>query len=204
MNNGCKNKHAYRHDEVAKKFAAYIKIIGGPLLYEFIHANLSTMVPSPTTVDRFIYDKDPKIAEGYLRVDELTKYLEDRKLPLVVWVEEDATRNIGKISYDDSSNQLVGFVPPLDKNGMPKQHSFPARTAAEIEDHFLKNVVGTSTYTIIAQPLAENVPPFPLTLFSTDNKFTSVDVLNRWTFIKQELKRNGITCAGFSTDGDTK
>lgn len=200
MNNTHKSKHVYRHGEVT----AYIRIIGGLLMYEFLHANLPTVIPSLTTVDRYIYDKGPKITEGDLRVDELKTYLMDRKLPLVLWVAEDATRNVGTVCYDHASNELVGFVPPLDKNGMPVRHLFPARNAAEIQDHYLKYTVGTSTYTITAKPLAENVPPFVLTLFLTDNKFSSIHVLNRWLFIRRELKRKGIDTFGYSSDGDTK
>lgn len=59
-------------------------------------------------------------------------------------------------------------------------------------------------YTITAQPLSESVPPFILTLLSTDNKFTFLNVKNRWEFIQRELGKKGIDVYGYSSDGDTK
>lgn len=205
-NNTNKTKNAYRHSEVMKMFASYMKIIGGTLLFETVHANLSTAIPSPSTVNRFMDINGSKIVEGVLRVDELKTFLEERSVPLFVWIAEDATRNIGKICYDPVTNELVGFVPPLNEHGMPVLHLFSARNALEIESHFLnkENVIGTMAYTITAQALSDSVPPFVLTLFSTDNKFTSLNVTNRWEFIQHELGKKGIVVYGYSTDGDTK
>lgn len=151
-------------------------------------------------------DKGPQIIEGVLRSDELKSYLTQRELPFIVWIAEDATRNIGKVCYDPATNQLVGFVPRLNEHGMPILNTFQARNAKEIEDHFLNedNSIGTMAYTITAQPLVENVLPFILTIFSTDNKFTSLHVTKRWEFIRNELKQRGVLAIGYSSDGDTR
>lgn len=207
FNNTDRSKNAYRHGDVLKMFASYMKSIGGTLLFETVHANLSTSVPSPSpTVNRFMDVKGSKIVEGVLRVDELKTYLEERNVPLIVWIAEDATRNVGKVCYDSATNELVGFVPPLDEHGMPVLHLFSARNALEIENHFIntKNTIGTLAYIITAQALSELVPPFILTLFSTDNKFTSLNVRNRWEFIHHELGKKGIDVYGYASDGDTK
>lgn len=128
--------------------------------------------------------------------------MEKWKAPKVVSVSEDATRMIGKVCHDTHTNNLLGFSSPLDKNGMPILDSFPARNVAEMQKHF--NGISTMAYTLMAQPLAQNVPPFVLTLFSTDNKFKAADVLNRFTFVKQELTRNGIQQYTHVSDCDAR
>lgn len=49
----------YRHEELMKAFAGYIKMISGTLAYETLHANLPLVWPSSTTASRFIYDNRP-------------------------------------------------------------------------------------------------------------------------------------------------
>lgn len=56
----------------------------------------------------------------------------------------------------------------------------------------------------MAQPLKENIPPFCLCIFGTDNKFLASDVLRRWDFIKEELERLNINILGMSSDGDSR
>lgn len=192
--NSGKNKNGYRHDDTIKMFMCYIKMLGGSLLYETLHANLPTCIPSPSSVSKYIADHGPRIAEGVLRSDELLQYLKKRNLPLVVVVAEDGTRIVGKVCYDHYSNNLVGFSLPLNNDGMPITEQFMARNVAEIEGHFMKagNTVSTIAYVIMAQPLSKNVSPFTLSLFSTNNKFNAMDVIHRWHFIRMELRKKGI------------
>lgn len=108
---------------------------------------------------------------------------------LRVWLCEDGTGINAKIEYHPSTNQLVGIVLPIDPNtGMPVQFSFLANTAEDIESHSKKKM-STTVYVVLAQPLKPNVPPFILTVFGTDNKFTSKNVKHRLEHIKQELKK---------------
>lgn len=127
-----KNKFGYRHDETVKMFASYLRMIGGRLMYETLHANLPLSLPSIPTVDRYIADTRPPMIEGVLRVDELLQYLKQRNLPLVVFISEDGTRTIGKVNYDSTSNKLVGFSLPLNENGMPITNSFTSRKSSHI------------------------------------------------------------------------
>ncbi|KAJ6642670.1 hypothetical protein Bhyg_07623 [Pseudolycoriella hygida] len=120
------DKHGYRHEEVMKAFAAYMKIISGPLAYETLHANLSLAWPSTSTANKFIYDNGSTVLEGKLRYEELYKYLRDRDLPLRVSLSEDATRIQATVYYDPKTNQLVGFSLPLDENGLPITYSYMA------------------------------------------------------------------------------
>ncbi len=201
-----RKKPGYRHDETAKKFAAFIKMISGLLAYETLHANFPLSLPSVSTVNRFICDSGPDIIEGELRTDELLHYLESRDLPLVVSLCEDGTRNTAKICYNPNTNQLVGFAPPLDVNGMPITFSFPATNVAEIQKHFnnTSNFISSTVYVQMAQPIAENTSPFCLMLFLTDSKFTSCNIYKRWKLQAEKLRRKSIRIENISTDGDSR
>lgn len=102
-------------------------------------------------------------------------------------LSEDASGIDSKVEYDESLNELLGPVPPINKStGMPVTHTFKARSAVEIArqmDKPLSNLI----YVIMAQPLKENTPPFVLLMYGTDNKFNAVSVVQRWEFIRRKL-----------------
>lgn len=204
--NVSRSKPGYRFDPLIKMFACFVKMIGGLLAYETLHANLPLSLPSTSTVDKFMKDKGAVIIEGKLRTEELIKYLKDRNLPLRVDLSEDATRITAKVGFDPKTNQLVGFALPLDKNGMPIPLSFDASTAKVIQDHFsnTKNYVSSSVVVVMAQPQSDTVPPFCLQLFLTDNTFTAEKILSRWNFTTHEMKQEGINVDNYSTDGDPR
>ena len=139
-----------------------------------------------------------------MRCKDLKQFLQTRNLPLVVCLSEDATRLTGRLQYDQNTNQIVGFVLPMDKQGMPIPLSFPATSAQVIEKYFENEKIASSLYTIIAQPLQNDAPCFCLCLYGTDNKFTAEDVLHRWDDTICELKKSDITVAGISSDGDSR
>lgn len=201
-----RKKAGYRFDELTKMFAAYIFMLCGLLAYETLNANLPLSIPSTSTVRRFITNQGPRVIEGEMRTDELLKYLKDRKLPLQVSLSEDATRITAKISYDPTTNQLIGFALPLDENGMPIKFSFPARSTSEIRSHFINpsNFVSSTAYVQMAQPLDENTPPFCLMLYLIDNTFTANNVLKRWRFQAYKLKEKGVSIYNIATDGDSR
>lgn len=204
--NSKKKKNGYRFSREITSFAAFSKMTGGKLNFEFLHANLPMALPTDSTVNRFMVDIGPKVLEGVLRITELKKYLEDRHCALAVFISEDATRNVGKVCYNPATNQLIGFVLPLNNNGMPVTNSFPARSAKEIEDHFKnpENTIATMSISVMAQPLNSSISPFCLTIFSTDNKFVANHVINRWMHIKEKLGENDIDAIGFGSDGDSR
>lgn len=202
--NSNKKKQGHRYDQTIKTFASYIRMLSGPLAYETLYANLSNALPSLSTTNRYIKDNGPNLAEGVFRYNQLQQYLTERKLSLNVWLSEDATRITGRVQYDPTTNQLVGFVLPLDDSGMPIPFSFAAKNPKDIESHFLKQTTAQLIYAVMAQPLSENVPAFCLALFSTDNKFTSLQVFNRWKHIQRELSKLNISILGVSSDGDSK
>lgn len=66
----------------------------------------------------------------------------------------------------------------------------------EIKTYIANHPMANYLYAILVKPLNDISPAFPLCLFGTDNKFTSKDVLNRWTYIAQELKKVGVNILG--------
>lgn len=203
--NEARTKPGYRYDSDIKSFATYIRILGGPLLYETIQSNLKLALPSLDTTNRFIRKMEGAMIDGCLRSVELLKYLTDRNLPLVVSISEDATRIDGRIQYDSKTNQVSGFVLPLDnQTGMPIPFSFKARNATEMLKHFTSNTpIAHFVNVIMARPLA-NYPAFCLLLFSSDGRYTAEDVMKRWDFIIRELSMFGIKVLTISSDSDPR
>lgn len=172
-----KSKEGFRFDEEIQMYAAYLRMLCGPLAYNTIQRNLEGALPSIVTTNRYINRSKYAVVEGVLRCKELLNYLTELKLPLAVCISEDCTRNEGRVQYDSKTNQIIGFTPPIDKRtGLPIPFTFPARNSKEIFNHFSsKNSVSSNVDVIMAQPLA-NAPPFCLALFGTDSTYTSKDI----------------------------
>ncbi|KAK3928931.1 putative UDP-N-acetylglucosamine--peptide N-acetylglucosaminyltransferase SEC [Frankliniella fusca] len=201
VQNAGKKKGGLRYHEVLKEFGAVVYTLGGPMLYSIFSSNFP--LPALATTSRVLHSCDP-IIEGKWRFTELKEFLVKRNFPLVIWVSEDGTRVNGRIQYDVKTNQIVGFVPSLDTNGLPVIQSFPATSASVIKSYFENCTVSSNAYAIMAQPLAQNAPTFCLALWGTDNRFKSTDVLARWRWMVQAASEEGITVAGVSSDGDSK
>ena len=59
-------------------------------------------------------------------------------------------------------------------------------------------------YVYMVQSLKDGIPPFCLACIGSDNKFTAVDVLQRWKYINGELSLRGIRVINFAADGDSR
>lgn len=106
-----------------------------------------------------------------------------------IWLCEDGSGIISKVQYDQTLDQLVGIVLPIDGNtGCPKRYEFTARNQEEITK-FMQHSKSTLVYIIMAIPLKEGIAPFILQMFGTDNKFKTIDVIKRWNYTIQELER---------------
>ncbi len=134
---------------------------------------------------------------------ELANFLDQRNLPKVIWVSEDATRISSKIEYNSNTNKVMGFSLPLE-NGVPNNNAFLATSAKAIANYFETSSRADYAYTIMAQPLSPISPSFCLTVFATDNKFKAQDVTARWKHIAQEAEKFGIQILGYSSDGDPR
>lgn len=199
-----RGKHGNRFQSDMKYFAVYVFIIAGRLIYEFLYENLKPALPSLSEVERTLASSSKPVKEGKFRFDELSKFLEENKLPKKVFISEDGTRIVQKFLYDLTSDQIIGPVPPLAENGVPITSSFPATSAALIATHFEKFPPSSSAYAIMAQPVKDGSPPFCLCIFGTDNKFTKEQVYKRWIYIFDELAQRSMECVGFSADRDPK
>lgn len=200
-------KNGYRYDDDMKSFAAYYRLLSGPLAYKTLQKNLPCALPALPTVNRHIHKTNCHVIEGIPRFDELNQYLEQRKHEKVVTLSEDGTRIVGRIQYDKYTNQLIGFTLPLNKNnGLPVPFSFPARNAPEIMQHFSEiNTTSVLVNVIMARPISTNPPPaFCLLIYGTDNKYTAEDVCNRWQYITKKLKELGIKVLCISSDSDPR
>lgn len=138
---------------------------------------------------RNINQNQAKIDEGKLRCKELFDYLNERKADMDVWISEDGSGIVPKTQYDPVRDELVGMTLEFDdKTGCPIKFESTAKDAEEIKK-FMKFNKSTLVYIVIAVPLNENVPPFILQLFGTNNKFNTTNVVRRWIHIVRELKR---------------
>lgn len=202
------NSHGSRYTSETKFFAIYMFLVSGPLAYQTLRANLTYCMPATNSVRAYIHKhtRESNIREGVLRCQELRDYLDKNDLPLVVSLSEDATRIINRIQYDSSTNQLIGFTLPVNKCGMPSCDAFMARSAFEIEQNFLLNSDNVSSFVnvIMAQPLRQGYSPFCLLMFGSNNKYSAMDVVKRWLFIKHELNKVGIEVLVVSSDSDSK
>lgn len=127
------------------------------------------------------------VTEGELRCKELSTYLDKMNAPRTVWLSEDGSGINTKISYDSTTNQLVGLVLPFnDENGMPISFTYRPKSAKDMEE-MIKNPKSTHIYVVMAQPIKSNTQSFILQMFGTDNKFTGLNVSNRWSYTKKEL-----------------
>lgn len=137
----------------------------------------------------YINQNKPRLIEGELRGKELSNYLEVLNIDKCVWLSEDGTGIVEKVEFDPSTNQMVGLVLPYNPTtGNPIPFTYLARNESEMRSNMQKSAA-TYVYMVMAQPLACHAPPFILQLFGTDNKFKSRDVLARWKYTIEELKR---------------
>lgn len=128
------------------------------------------------------------IIEGDLRYEDLGQYLIDNKCEMSVFLSEDASGIVKRVTYDPKTKQLVGIVLPLRENGMPQKMCFKPQSPQEIEN-FMKLEQSTLVYIVAAQPLTPNIAPFILQIFGTNNKFKRGHVLARWKHIEKHMKR---------------
>lgn len=138
----------------------------------------------------YIHKRKEKVIEGELRCEELAKYLEKLKAPKTIWLSEDASGVVARVTHDPTTNQLVGLVLPTEsKTGIPMMFSFTPQSIEDIEKQMRDNSKSTLVYLVLAQPIMRKVPPFILQVFGTDNRFKTQDVMLRWQHTRDQLAR---------------
>lgn len=197
------SKNANRYNESLKKFCVFLYFVGGRLLYKTLQSNLLNSLPSITSLNRFISSRRDIVVEGEYRFKQLKQFVLEKDLPLCVWVSEDATRLTSKIEYDPISNKIICFVLPFD-NGLANVNAYLATSASAIAEFFQNNEKANYAYVIMAKPLQDKSPAFCLSIFGTNNKFSSKDVINRWNMMGKLASEVGVKILGFSSDDDTR
>ena len=142
--------------------------------------------------------------EGDFQFDDLVAHITQHKAPSIITIGEDATRIICRVEYDSETNRCVGFVLPLNKQGLPEIDSFLAVSFEAIEKMFSTSQMSKYAYVYMATPLQQNTPSFCLACFGTDNKFTFEHVLKRWQYICEECQKRGIYVLAVGGDGDSR
>lgn len=138
---------------------------------------------------RCISENRVPIVEGQIRAKELSEYLGRLKSTKCVWISEDATAITSKVTYNASTNQLIGLVLPTNKEtGCPKTFAYSAFDAETIKKHLMEKK-STVLYLVMAQPIDELLPPFVLQMYGSDNTFNSQDVIRRWNYTHSELSK---------------
>lgn len=168
--NSNRKSNSNTYHETIKKFSLCLFFVVFNLclfhLYQTLCNNMPNSIPSIPSLFRY-FGKTQKIFEDCFKFMELRKFLDDRDLPLYVWLSEDGTRITGRIEYDNEDNKLVGFVLPL-KNGCPKMDTFVVTSVKCVLDAFI-----TATKSLDAICLLY----YGATLYSM---FTFILYLNFW------------------------
>lgn len=178
-----------RHLEVIKNFAISLFIYTGPMAYNFLQQNITIALPSLRTIQSQVYSEYRVISEGEFRFDELSEHLKRYKLSGIVTIGEDATRVISRVEYDSQTDRCVGFVLPIDENGLPIIDSFLATSYEQIENMFSTCIIAKYAYVYMVKPLDLQSPSFCLGCVGTDNKFSAEMVIMRWSYIVSECKK---------------
>lgn len=172
--------------------------------YEILCSNLKNIVPSISTLNREL-EETGNINEGVVIFDELKRYLERRNYPSAIYMSEDQTALVKRIQYDPSSNKMIGFVARLNtSNGFPDTEQFIVHSISDIKNAFKNESMAINAYVYVAQPLVDGAPGFCVSIFGSDNRFTTDDVSRRWNYLEEEGRKQGIQILGFSSDGDSR
>lgn len=185
-----------------KEFGCLFYLITGLQGYVILSSNLP--FPSISTVKRELYNNSEFIKEGQFRFESLKHFLDRHGLPKKLVISEDGTKITGRIQYDPKTNQVVGFVLPLDNNGLPVVDSYPASSAQRMAGYFSTSATSNYAYVIVVQPLGPKAPSFILCMYGTNNRFKASQVLKRWTWMQCEAAKYGLEIIAFSSDGDSR
>jgi hypothetical protein len=189
-----KGKKGY-HSEL-KQISLFFYLIGGKQLYEALSANLN--FPSLSTVKRHLASlEDLDYKDGLIRVTEFAKFLNQQKYPKYIFGSEDMTKIKPVIRYDSKNNSVVGLSAPLDReSGLPVLNIFEFDNTERVFELTKTYEIAPYVNTIMLQPLLNKSVAYPIVLYGSNNKFTYIDVGNRWSYLKKILKEYEIELYG--------
>jgi len=153
VSNAQKHPKGRRHPEIIKKLSTSLFIFSGPFAYNFLQQNLGLSLPSLCTVQSHGYSQYTIINEGEFRFDGLLEHIDRYKLSRIVSIGEDATRVISRVEYDSQTDRCVGFVLPINEEGLPIVNSYLATSYERIEEMFAGSAIAKYAYVYIAKLL---------------------------------------------------
>ncbi|UJR24367.1 hypothetical protein I4U23_005744 [Adineta vaga] len=198
-----RSKYRYQYNSRMQRFASSVYTLRGRNVYQFLRLNLPGAFQSIPTLEAYHNEFCTNIEEGEFRFHELINYSNKINCSYV-FISEDCTGVISKISYDIQSNSFIGFCPQLN-NGIPSTRQYQTDDFHELEKWF--DTVEKSTLVSIhtVQPVAsESSAPFLLSSFGTNNQITSISILSLWLFIFDNCLAGNIRVVGYSSDADPK
>lgn len=196
------NPHARRYTDLEKDIMTFEYLTAGNSFFEYTSSNTTTMCKK--TVQRHLRKYTTDIIEGALDIAGLKKYLEDNEYPLAVALCEDGTRITAATEYDCVQDSIRGLVAPFDTHGLPMRNVFVASTPHKVMEDLKNYSLGNYGYVQLALPLANGAAPYVLYHASSDNKFAYREVLNRWKYTEDLLRREGIKVVAHASDGDSR
>lgn len=197
--NSRRSKKGFRYDDVVKRFAVAVYILNGSSGYDLIRSNFSKSLPHCSIIQKVI-GKQKKLNEGEFHFDELCKHLKKWESPPFVHLHLDDTRIINKIEYDPLTDRFVGFVLPINNDGIPLCDTFVLSTYESIKEAFENKSKGKYAHVMVAKPV-NNAPTLILFMLCTDAKYNHEVVIRRWKYVEIELKKRGITIISNGADG---
>lgn len=205
--NAGRHPQGRRYDRDHLLHCIHIKETCGRSGYQNIKMNSHDGRPSIHTLIQHSMKIRKPISEGRLMAKELKVYLLSHNLDMVVTLSEDATNVNGRIDYTARTNQIVGYVPPMyEGTCMPVPESYAATSAAVIESICLieKLPISSAANVVMAQPLDLKAKPFCILIYGGAGKFSKQSVRNRWTYIVEELTKEGIRVISVASDSDPR
>ncbi|CAF4170964.1 unnamed protein product [Rotaria sp. Silwood2] len=204
-NNLCCSKNAYRHNEHILRFATSFYILSGRMAYEFVRLNVPGALPSISTLQRLVLNKELRINQAEFRYDLLATHMDSLKTA-IAFASEDCTPVIKKISYDSLTNSFVGFPTPLN-NGIPINQHYQTDSFEQLREWFSNEDRAPLINIHMIQPITkmQAIPnPFLLCAFGTTNQHQSIDIIRRWIWIVEQCLLKNVRIIGFCSDGDPK
>ncbi|CAF2168973.1 unnamed protein product [Rotaria magnacalcarata] len=206
VSNLTRTKNLFRYKQSAKDFATSLYILRGRTAYEFVRINLVGSIPSIPSLRVGITSEKNQYVEGEFYFDRLKDYMDSFNCTYA-FIGEDCTGVVPKVHYDVYSNCFIGFNLPL-ADGFPSTRYFSTNLFAELEMWHNQIDKASLLNVHIVQPLrplnSTSPPPFILSGYGTNGKFTARDILQRWLKIFDLCLERNIRILGYSSDCDPR
>ena len=211
-----RKKQGKRYSDAVKLYYEVLMYLGGPRIVAFVSASLG----GPDTHSVYLWRQKNHVEiycnlkeEDLQRIaDVYVPYIKETgKVP--VEISEDETAIIGKITYHQATDELIGFCGP-DGPGHQCVADFRIFVGDgvagfnTIVQAFENNKIGTYARALIINPMHKRLPRLPILQHATCNKFDSEFVSQQWADVDVKYERIVEPIIGPNTghpsDGDSR